>query len=1137
MTPWLLLAALSMPLALAAQNLLVNPGFEGGPHDDAPPWGVGGWRGSVRATTEEKHSGRRSLRLQGGGDEGGINSAVQVIPIDPTGRTKYHYSLWVKIPSATAAAPKNARSRWMFSDGAGAGFVQPVDSDQWKEITEDRSVPQELIPPAGTQHFIFRCYALTGRDSMYIDDASLTGEPTGNPSYPGATGTVKDANGNPVAGAVVFIKDSAKAQEHGTSSAVTDSQGKFTVCTATAGSYYAVAWKAGYNLSSETQINLQEGTLTAFNPTITKGTGGANLAIKTAARSIAVGVTSDGRLANNQFLPENVFDGNSVSSRYWTAPSADADRWIYVDLDPVGKSSFAIREFAFTWMGVGQMTIGWPGIGDAAAKDFSLEYTTGDPATATEANWTSNVAYSTSGASQSTYNGPVVVRLAAPITARAVRFHVPAGGGGFGPTEIAVNSDTLGRNALSGVVKDATTGSPIAGARVVIWNPSRITNDPDIYGATAAVPFVVNEEPLNGTPYDFPVSKNIEQAYITDAQGRYTFDVNPGQSIRVSALVDNYAYWTATVTPPADGSAVAQDISVSKTVILSGVVKNSSGQPVYNAVVQLGGPGSKYTTLSGSDGSYSFAAGAGTSELYADGYGYAANIQSVTLTADTVKDITLSSATETEGVGANFDANVTGWEIGRYDTNWVAIGTAEAAVRDTTQNKTPGGSGSAVVEDKVVLAADNTTELEVGYRVLQRAASSRVAVQAGKAYNVYFHVKSENWVTPEHRDAVHYQIVWRNAAGAVIDRIFSHPHWLYPQAYWYHGDLGHPEGKDDSITLARLTPPAGAATLDVRVGWVRNNSAINADTGDAANPAGSLLYVDDLVIDAVAASSGPAPTDGLVAYWTFDGDLKDSIKDFHGTGRGTTPIAFVDGKAGFGKAIKLDGSNQFVEITGGSEDDLEFPGRSMSIAGWFKVDAFDTEWQALIAKGEGSNYRVARRAATGTIAYAGGVGEGADDVPTINDGQWHHFVAISDATGAQFGTALYVDGVIHGINKTKPALAANNARLMIGENPEARGREWEGQIDDIAIWNRVLTPAEITALYNGGTGTPLGKLAGIAAPATLTIAQTAEGVAITYTGTLQAADTVTGPYTDVAGATSPYTTTATSAARYFRSKQ
>jgi Carboxypeptidase regulatory-like domain len=882
---WLIAFGLLMPIALTAQNLILNPGFEGGPQDDAPPWGVGGWRGSVRATTDEHHSGRRALRLQGGGDEGGINSAVQVVPIDPTGRTKYHYSLWVKIPSATPATPKKARSRWMFSDGAGAGYVNPdVTSSDWFEITENRTSDpaQELIPPAGTQYFIFRVYGLNAfHDSLYLDDASLTGEPTGNPSYPGATGTVKDANGNPVAGAVVFIKDSAKAHEFATSSALTDSQGKFTVCTADAGSYFAVAWKAGYSLSTEAQITLQPGTLTAFNPTIAKGTGGANLAIKTVARSIAVGASTDGRLANNQFVPENVFDGNSASTRYWVPGSAEADRWIYVDLDPVGKGSFAIREFVFTWMGVGQMAIGWPGIGDVNPTAFSLEYTTGDPAATTEASWLSKVAYTTSGASPSTYNAPVVVRLATPVTARAVRFRVPAGGGGFGPTEIQVNSDTLGRSTLSGIVKDATTGSPIAGARVLVWNPAPISSDPDIYGSTAAVPFVVNEEPLNATPYDYPVSKNIEQAYTTDAQGRYSFEVDPGRPIRLSALVDSYGYWTATVTAPANGSAATQDISIGKIAVISGIVKNSSGQPVYNAVVQLGGPDSKYATLTDSKGSYSFIPGAGTYELYADGFGFAANTQSVTLTADTVKDIILASAPEIEGVHATFDANVTGWEIARYDTNWVAIGTAEAAVRDTTQNLTPGGSGSALVEDKVVLAADNSTELEVGYRVLQRAANARIAVQAGKAYNVYFHIKAENWVTKEHLDAVHYQIVWRNAAGTVIDRILSHPHWLYPQPYWYTANLGHPQGKDDSVTLARLSPPAGAATLDVRVGWVRNTSGQPNDDGVVPNPAGSLLYVDDLVVDAVASGSAPAPTiavtrNGAKITITYTGTLESS---------------------------------------------------------------------------------------------------------------------------------------------------------------------------------------------------------------------------------------------------------------------
>jgi len=280
-------------------------------------------------------------------------------------------------------------------------------------------------------------------------------------------------------------------------------------------------------------------------------------------------------------------------------------------------------------------------------------------------------------------------------------------------------------------------------------------------------------------------------------------------------------------------------------------------------------------------------------------------------------------------------------------------------------------------------------------------------------------------------------------------------------------------------------------------------------------------------------------TSGLVAYWNFDGNLQDSIKNFHGTARGTNALAFVDGKDGFGKAIKLDGTDQFVEITGGNENELEFPGGSMSIAGWFKVDAFDTDWQALLAKGENSNYRIARRDLGNTIAYAGGAAEGADDVPNINDGQWHHFVAISDANTNAFGTALYVDGVLHGIQTAKPVLTGSTNHLFIGENPDARHREWKGEIDDLALWNRVLTSDEVATLWNSGQGTPLSTLPLPQPPATLanlTIVKGATAVTITFEGTLQSADAVIGPWTDVAGS-SPQSVTPTGAQKFFRSKK
>jgi hypothetical protein len=235
---------------------------------------------------------------------------------------------------------------------------------------------------------------------------------------------------------------------------------------------------------------------------------------------------------------------------------------------------------------------------------------------------------------------------------------------------------------------------------------------------------------------------------------------------------------------------------------------------------------------------------------------------------------------------------------------------------------------------------------------------------------------------------------------------------------------------------------------------------------------GLTILAAILPLLSLTAQAQNSITNGLVAYWSFDGNLYDSIKNFHGTARGTLPIPYVDGKAGFGKAIKLNGDNQFVEITGGNENELEFPGASMSIAGWFKVDTFDTSWQALISKGEGSNYRVARRGAEAGIAYAGGTTDTPSGTP-VDDGAWHQFVAVSELG---VNTRLYVDGNLDSQFDTPPVLAASAFLLRIGDNPGAPGREWEGELDDFAIWRRVVTEAEITALYAGGPGKAISSL-------------------------------------------------------------
>ncbi|MFA6924423.1 MAG: LamG-like jellyroll fold domain-containing protein [Bacteroidales bacterium] len=78
----------------------------------------------------------------------------------------------------------------------------------------------------------------------------------------------------------------------------------------------------------------------------------------------------------------------------------------------------------------------------------------------------------------------------------------------------------------------------------------------------------------------------------------------------------------------------------------------------------------------------------------------------------------------------------------------------------------------------------------------------------------------------------------------------------------------------------------------------------------------------------------------------------------------------------------------------------------------------------------------------------------------LNDTIWHHIVFIADR-GTNGVQKMYIDGVID-TSRTVPlgTFSNNNIPISIPQGNES--------IDDIGIWNRVLTQNEISALYNAG---------------------------------------------------------------------
>ena len=204
--------------------------------------------------------------------------------------------------------------------------------------------------------------------------------------------------------------------------------------------------------------------------------------------------------------------------------------------------------------------------------------------------------------------------------------------------------------------------------------------------------------------------------------------------------------------------------------------------------------------------------------------------------------------------------------------------------------------------------------------------------------------------------------------------------------------------------------------------------------------------------------------EGLIAYWPFDGDLKDAIGDSHGTGMGSDDIVYDTGQ--FGQGIDLDGIDQFIETPVENEEMFDFQdGTGFSVSAWFRVDGFTKSWQALISKGEENRWRIHRRGGESIMTGNGGNGDVSAGTTDVNDGEIHHVVLVSDPDGGE--VRFYVDDELEATGAS-PNIESNDNPMMIGESPDARNRTWDGLIDDVAIWKRALSDSEVSALNKYG---------------------------------------------------------------------
>jgi len=203
----------------------------------------------------------------------------------------------------------------------------------------------------------------------------------------------------------------------------------------------------------------------------------------------------------------------------------------------------------------------------------------------------------------------------------------------------------------------------------------------------------------------------------------------------------------------------------------------------------------------------------------------------------------------------------------------------------------------------------------------------------------------------------------------------------------------------------------------------------------------------------------------LMAWYKFDGNANDSSGNGrHGTATGA--VTYAAGK--FGQAINLDGSS-YVVITGykgilGSN--------AFSITAWAKStstgDVTMVNWGTNVG-GQRADFRLYQ----GRLRCEHGAGNLQANT-VLADGQWHH-VAVTVTQSAPISypnVKLYLDGNDDSRITTDPDTfnIVANVDVNIGRRGTNNDRVFPGSLDDVRIYDKVLSQAEIRTIMDGSLG-------------------------------------------------------------------
>lgn len=285
---------------------------------------------------------------------------------------------------------------------------------------------------------------------------------------------------------------------------------------------------------------------------------------------------------------------------------------------------------------------------------------------------------------------------------------------------------------------------------------------------------------------------------------------------------------------------------------------------------------------------------------------------------------------------------------------------------------------------------------------------------------------------------------------------------------------------DLASEVAGLLPP-GSIGLTARHEIVAAQSVVGVD----ANLTDTLNFAPISAESVLLSRNGKLLPQGAALDYTISGQI---VQWLAGTGTAADLLVTDELVAYYLSATIVsppfsnvlstifDGVDEFIDM--GDVAPFRFERtNTFSLSVWLKTSSASA--QAVFSKrGSGTSdpgYLVQIKSTSGKIQFiVSGSGneidvQGQDNV--VNDGNWHFVAVTYDGSSTAAGTKIYVDNVVQTKQVNSDTLSSsilNTRAFKVGVKGTASS-DFDGNIDEPAVWSKELTVSDVSSVYNSGT--------------------------------------------------------------------